>query len=280
MLQYEEFEEKFGEYDQWQFLLLRIYENIEQSIQIMENLKAEDYKDIATLNARENSMTNMIWIITFILLKVNNATDFIFPYFDQLLELTYNPLLLNSLTRLALYIAPNEESHDIRNTHLSCLISFYTPFVQFSSHFKYEHHLMADAIKEAFKTKNEHQIVPEALDNLLLVVFDQKEEIVQILKEHYINKGIENRTLLISEVSKSIQERYEVTKDKDPSRYYSIIGQVTSAAFLIDEKLDEGLFPLILLAQCLTGISLSHNSSKYHRNPLNQAESESRCTWR
>ena len=48
---YTEVEDKLKDYHQIQLLILRIYEDIEQSIKTLEALKHEGYKDINALDA-------------------------------------------------------------------------------------------------------------------------------------------------------------------------------------------------------------------------------------
>ena len=81
------------------------------------------------------------------------------------------------------------------------------------SRFEGDHQLLATTIKEALKDQSELERVPKALENLLLIIFDDNKEAVELVKEQYLTKGLENRTLFISELSKVLHDKYEVTKE-------------------------------------------------------------------
>ena len=99
---YMEAKDELKSYQRNEFLIFRIYENIEQSIQTLETLKLEGYKDAKTFHEREDSIANMLWVLSMIIENLKDFTGFEFPYFHQLLGLTYSPKVLNNLANLAL----------------------------------------------------------------------------------------------------------------------------------------------------------------------------------
>ena len=250
MLHYMEVEDEFHQYDQIQLLILRIYENIQQSIQMLESLKLAEYKDEVAVTTREDSLESMLWILNNILTNLNDPEKFVFPYFDQLLEVAYNPMILNQLTYLVLHMLSSMKADPIANASILDSISFYKPFARLYSHFKGDYQLLADTAKEALKKEGKPDRLSEALDNLLLVIFDNQKKLVEIVKEQYIGKDMENKNAFVSRVFKIITKKYDIIKHSNKQRYYSTLGQVVLATFFMD-NLDEKVFALIFLAKNL-----------------------------
>ena len=249
---YSKARDKFNSYQGNEFLIFRIYENIEKSIQTLETLKLEDYKDMQAFNEREDSIANMLWVLGMIMSGWNDSEGFEFPYFIRLLDLTYSPKVLNNLAKLAIGIRLNVKGTTQMFKDVSSIFSLYEPFAKLSLHFERDHQLLATTINEALRDQSELERVPKSLENLLLVIFDDK-EVTELVKEQYLRQGIENRTLFISELSKVIQDKYGITKEANREEYYSILGKIILVTFIVD-KSNEMLISVMLLAERLTSI--------------------------
>ena len=200
-------------------------------------------------------LANILLIQNITLRNLSSSGEFIFPYFNKLLELTYDPEVLRNLVSLATNIFTRLESNTQISNELAGPMLFYKPFAELSSRFQGDHQLLANTIKEALQDQSKLDRVPKSLENLLLMIFDDKETILRIVKGH-IKKGMKNRTLFISELSKAIHKECKVIKRTQKQKYYAILGKVTLTAFIID-GLDDKVFSIMLASECLTSIHTS-----------------------
>ena len=194
---YTEFEDKLKDYKQIELLTLRLFENIQQHIKTLEIFKHTGYKDIHALDEREDVLANMLWIQSITLRNLSSSGEYIFHFFNELLELSYDPKVLHNLASLATNIFTRLESNAQISNKLAEPMLFYKPFAELSSHFQGDHQLLANTIKEALQDQSKLEKVPKSLGNLLLIIFDDNSTIIQIVKEH-IEKGMKNSTQFTS----------------------------------------------------------------------------------
>ena len=233
-------------------MIHRIYELLEKRIENIKTLKARDYDNKEELSVNEKSIENILNILDILVKDIVDQTEFNFPYFAQLIDVTFNPMILRNIIQLGLSIFFNSEAHG------EILINFSSLFVMLTPHLKLLQKFDLDIKIIREKLLNTSQGTGSALKNPNLL----KDEFSEILEhEQVICEMVEadpslagkNETDFIHVLSKRLCEKLEITLERDEYKYFNLIGEARVAYLVLSTRVNECIFPELMLMYCLQG---------------------------
>ena len=222
-----------------EYLFFRICENIQKNIQNLSNLQQKDSQDTRAIALCEDNIRVMIAIIDKALGQITSNNRFRFLYFDDILDLTPSIDTLQILTMLAFKIMQVYRLQRDPTTSMLGLYAFMTPFSNLMSHFDQDLQVLIESVTKISNERRNTNEIPEALEKLLLVVLQDNQSSLDELKTYYLQKGLENRQLFITELTRIICEKNNFTRQNNRESYFQTLGWTTLISFLLESQLDE-----------------------------------------
>ena len=226
---------------------------MEGKLKNLRSIQENGYNDLSELKSNEKSIEVMLSILDEFLRKSEQLTEFVFPFMDDILELTACPVLLRNLVLTALTIV---FSSDYDNRNLSCLVSLFaylTPFIKALHYFEWDYKNMVTKIEEIMEEKknNSTQVGP-VLKSFLSIVLEHSEKIIEYSESDSSLKSSQNATVFIFKLVKKFVDAGIVDK-KDREKYYKLIGEIVYYTYMFDPKINENIIPEIGLIHCFIG---------------------------
>ena len=232
----------------WRFFLYKLYEHLENRLQNLRDLKANNYNDTIELLKIEKSLEKIIIILSniFIILQNEEELEGDFTYTNELLELAHSPNLVKNITffchTITIYGGAGDK--DIL-TYTQPFFYFVTPFIRLLHHFGYDYAKMFSEISQNTPKENSDKIIPTYIRELILAIFTDGELVLRIIEQNSLLEA-KNQAQFVYFLYTKICEQKNTTKETDKETFFMTIGQAVLVSNLLFPKVFETLFSTIV----------------------------------
>jgi len=257
---------------QWSPLTMSLYRFLERHIETLQGIKTQGYINMQELNSTENKIIKLLETLKRIYQQTTGLINIPFPYFGQLLDLTWNSQILINLTQIGLEHLLHTRHQKSLLENLAPLFNFWTPFSRLMHHYGWDFPELNFRLNE----------LSEASEN--------KDERLRILREHFIepfqdeddnnNYGygydssdddedncdlwtqVKNETLplydnkyvFVTNLASELRENStKKIKDSNIRERYYILGKALFTFFVTNPVYDELFFSHLLLINAFQG---------------------------
>ena len=243
-------------------MLYRIYELLEKRIENMKGLKARNYDDKEDLSVNEKSIENILNILDILVKDLEDQTEFNFPYFAQLIDVSFNPTILRNIIQFGLSIFFNNEAHEEALTNFSSLFIMLTPYLKLLQKFNLDIKIIREKLLDTSHGAGPGLKNSNSLKDQFSGILEHEQVICEIV-EADSSLAEKNETDFVHALSKRLCEKLEITLEKDEYRYFNLIGEARVAYILLSTQVNECLFPELMLIYSLQGNCLNTRYVKH-----------------
>jgi len=232
----------------WRFFLYKLYEHLENRLQNLRALKANNYNDTIELLKIEKSLEKIINIHSSIsiILQYEEKPEGDFTYVNDLLELVHSPNLVKNIAFFCYSIITYEGGTEKEIlTYTQPFFYFVIPFIRLLHHFGYDYAKMFSEVSQNTPKESSDKIIPTYIRELILAIFTDGKLVLRIVEENSLLEA-KNQAQFVYFLYTKICEQKNVTKETNKETFFMIIGQAVLISNLMFPNVFETLFSTIV----------------------------------
>jgi len=239
------------------FLFYRIMQLLEQHIEALKNHKKEIFPNRNKRTFFEKKINRILRVFLVMIQKTYEASSFIFPYFDKILEVTTDFDILINLILIALQISHNKLQLVSSKGKVAKLFLLLSPFSKLFRHFDADYQVLRDYLHFA-NTQRPRDRITGSLREFVESSLKHGDLILKLTHENdmeLLYEGEEEE--FVSSISQKIFESENQNLTDSNRLYVSLqaLGEAVFISHLLISQIDERLSDIILLAYSFHGIN-------------------------